>query len=189
MTIDAAEPASPPAEKPESARSASSGAALAALACAAGSAAILAGAYVLQYGFGVPPCPLCLDQRIPHYIAVALGLAVALLAAKDAPRPLVLAGLAALALALVATAGVGVYHAGVEWKLWSGPADCSGPIQAFDAGISLIERMKQTAPVRCDEAPIRVFGISLAGFNVLMSLGLAAVAGWGFARTRKALGG
>lgn len=155
----------------------------AALIVAAASAGTLVGAYIFQYVIGIPPCPLCLEQRIPHYLAVPLGLAVAVAAIKGAPRWLVATGLAALALALLTTAGIGVYHAGVEWKFWPGPTDCSGPISSFGDAGTLLQQMQQAAVVRCDEVRFRFLGLSLAGYNAVISLILAGVAGWAFRRT------
>ncbi|MEZ5785533.1 MAG: disulfide bond formation protein B [Xanthobacteraceae bacterium] len=155
----------------------------AALIVAAASAGTLIGAYIFQYVVEIPPCPLCLEQRIPHYIAVPLGLAVAVAAAKGAPRWLVTAGLAALTLALLTTAGIGLYHAGVEWKLWAGPADCSGPITSFGEAGSLLQQMQQATVVRCDEVLFRFLGLSLAGYNAVVSLILAGLSGWALVRT------
>jgi hypothetical protein len=98
----------------------------AALAVALIAAATLAGAWFFQLVLGIVPCPLCLEQRYAYYLAIPLGLLVALLAAKDAPRPVLLAGLAVLLLAALANAWFGTYHAGVEWKFWQGPTDCTG---------------------------------------------------------------
>lgn len=158
----------------------------AAIIVAAGSAATLIGAYIFQYGLKIPPCPLCLEQRIPHYIAVPLALIVAVAAAKGAPRLLVAIGLAALVLALLTTAGIGLYHSGVEWKWWPGPADCTGEITSFGAaGSNLLKQIQTAVVVRCDEVLFRFAGLSLAGYNTLISSALALVAGWGFVRTIK----
>jgi disulfide bond formation protein DsbB len=159
-------------------------AAWAALIVAAGSGALLAGAFLFQYGLNVPPCPLCHEQRIGHYVAAPLGLAMAAAAIKGAPRWLVAAGMSTLVLALLTTAGIGAYHAGVEWRWWPGPADCSGDIQSLGAaGGSLLQQMQKAVVIRCDEVQWRFAGLSLAGFNALVSLSLAAVAGWGLKRT------
>lgn len=158
----------------------------AAIIVAAGSAATLIGAYIFQYVLKIPPCPLCLEQRIPHYIAVPLALIVAAAAAKGAPRLLVAVGLAALVLALLTTAGIGLYHSGVEWKWWPGPADCTGEIASFGAaGRNLLKQIQTAVVVRCDEVLFRFAGLSLAGYNTLISSALALVAGWGLVRTIK----
>jgi disulfide bond formation protein DsbB len=158
----------------------------AALAVALIAAATLAGAWFFQLVLGIVPCPLCLEQRYAYYLAVPLGLLVALLAAKDAPRPLLLAGLAVLLLAALANAWLGTYHAGVEWKFWQGPTDCTGPVGNFGAAGSLLDRLDSVKVVRCDEVQWRFLGLSLAGYNVLISLLMAAIAAWGLVAARRA---
>jgi disulfide bond formation protein DsbB len=76
-------------------------------------------------------------------------------------------------------AGLSAYHAGVEWKLWAGPADCSGPINSLGSAGNMLKQLQDIRIVRCDEAAWRFLGISLAGYDVLVSLFLAAVAVWG----------
>lgn len=186
MTVSSAENRHEPAPAPAGGHGAlRSPTVAAALVVAAGSAATLIGAYIFQYIVKIPPCPLCLEQRIPHYIAVPLALVVALAAWKGAPRALIALGLATLALALLATTGIGAYHSGVEWKLWAGPADCTGEIASFGTAGSLLRQMQTAVVVRCDEVGWRFLGLSLAGWNVLISLTLAAIAGWGLVRTLK----
>lgn len=158
----------------------------AALAVALIAAATLAGAWFFQLVLGIVPCPLCLEQRYAYYLAVPLGLLVAFLAARDAPRPVLLAGLALLVLAALANAWLGAYHAGVEWKFWQGPTDCSGPVVDFGKAGSLLDRLDTVKVVRCDEVQWRFLGLSLAGYNVLISLLMAAIAAWGLVSTRRA---
>jgi len=81
---------------------------------------------------------------------------------------------------MVWNAGLGVYHSGIEWHWWPGPQECSGVIPDLSGG-SLLEQLQRTRVVRCDEAPWRFLGLSLAGYNVLISLALAAIALWGVA--------
>ena len=100
----------------------------AALVVALIAAATLAGAWFFQLVLDIRPCPLCLEQRYAYYLAVPLGLLVAFSASWEAPRPVLLAGLALLLLAALANAWLGTYHAGVEWGLWQGPTDCTGPV-------------------------------------------------------------
>lgn len=151
----------------------------AALAVALGGTATILGAYFFQYVLKIPPCPLCLEQRIAYYSAIPVALATAFAASRGAPRTLVLAGLAAVAIAFVINAGLGVYHSGVEWKWWAGPRDCSGPMVGFGSASDLLRQMQQAMVIRCDEAAWRFLGLSLAGYNVLISLTLAAIAAWG----------
>jgi disulfide bond formation protein DsbB len=154
-------------------------AAAAALVIAAGGTATMLGAYYFQYVLNLPPCPLCLEERIPYYISIPLALVVAVAALRKAPRTVVRAGLALIAIAMLILAGMSIYHAGVEWKFWPGPTDCSGPVTGLGGVGDLLQRMEKTVVIRCDEAAWRLFGISLAGYDVLISLGLAVVALWG----------
>jgi disulfide bond formation protein DsbB len=149
---------------------------VAAFAVAVGSTVVVAAALFFQYVVAIPPCPLCLEQRKFHYVAIPLALMLAVAALKRMPKKYLAAGLAVLGLILFAGAAVAAYHAGVEWKLWAGPADCSGPIASFGKAGSLLEQMQATSVVRCDEAGWRFLGVSLAGYNGLVSLALAALA-------------
>jgi disulfide bond formation protein DsbB len=151
----------------------------AALAVTAIAAATLAGAWFFQLVLGLVPCPLCLEQRYAYYLAVPLGALVALAAGRDAPRGILLAGLALLTLAALGNAVLGTYHAGVEWKFWQGPTDCTGPIGNLGSAGSLLERLDTVKVVRCDEIQWTFLGLSLAGYNVLISLLMAAIGAWG----------
>jgi disulfide bond formation protein DsbB len=155
---------------------------VAAVLVAAGGAATILGAYFFQYVLGLAPCPLCLDQRIAYYVSIPLAVLVAFAAAREAPRPLLAAGLAVIALAMLFNAALALFHAGVEWKWWPGPRECSGPIGDLGAGGSLLNQIESISLVRCDDAAWRFLGLSLAGYNVLISLALAAIAAWGAAR-------
>ncbi len=148
---------------------------------AAGGAATILGAYFFQYVLKLPPCPLCLDQRVAYYVSIPLAVVLAFAAARQAPRPLLAAGFAVIALAMVFNAGLALFHAGVEWKWWPGPRECSGPINDLGSGGDLLSQLQTVSVVRCDEAAWRFLGLSLAGYNVLISLALAAVAAWGVA--------
>src|SRR3954471_4845472 len=164
---------------------ASNPALVAALAIAAIAAATLAGAWFFQLVLDILPCPLCLEQRYAYYLAVPLGVLVAIAAARDAPRPLLVAGLVLLAAAALANAVLGGYHAGVEWGFWQGPTDCTGPIVDLSKAGGLLARLDSVKVIRCDEVQWRFLGLSLAGYNVLISLLMAAVAGSGALRTFK----
>ena len=141
---------------------------------AAGSLALLVGAYVFQ-ALGYAPCKLCLWQRWPHGAAVALGIAAL------AWRPLPLLGWAG-ALAAATTGGIGIYHTGVERGWWPGPETCSaGSIDGLSAEELLNQIM--TAPlIRCDEVAWEFLGLSMASWNAAVSFALAAV--WVFAALR-----
>lgn len=149
---------------------------------AAVAALTIAGAWFFQLVLDIRPCPLCLEQRYAYYLAIPLAALVAFAASRGASRGLLATGLAVLALALLANAVLGGYHAGVEWGFWQGPTDCSGPIVDFGNTGNLLDSLNKVKVIRCDEVQWRFLGLSLAGYNVLISLGLAAVAGWGIAR-------
>jgi disulfide bond formation protein DsbB len=151
----------------------------AALVVAAGVAAAILGAWFFQYVVGLAPCPLCLEQRIPYYFAIPLAALVALGTSYGSSRRVLLFALFALAALMLWNAGLGGYHAGVEWKLWAGPRDCSGTLDSLGTTGGLLKSLENSHVVRCDEAAWRFLGLSLAGYNVLVSLGLAAVALWG----------
>ena len=159
---------------------------VAALAIAATAAATLAGAWFFQLVLDIRPCPLCLEQRYAYYLALPLALAVAFAAARGAPRQVVLAGFAALLLAALANAWLGGYHAGVEWKFWEGPTDCSGPVVDLGSAGTLLQRLDTVKVIRCDEVQWRFLGLSLAGYNVLISLAMAAIAAWGLVSSKRA---
>ena len=157
----------------------------AALAIAVIAAATLAGAWFFQLVLDIRPCPLCLEQRYAYYLAIPLGVLVALAAARDAPRAVLYTGLALLAAAALGNAWLGAYHAGVEWGLWKGPTDCTGPVGNLGSAGNLLERLDTVKVIRCDEVQWRFLGLSLAGYNVLISLLMAAIATWGIARSAK----
>ena len=158
---------------------------VAALAVLVIAAATIAGAWYFQLVLGLQPCPLCLEQRYAYYLAIPLAALTALAAGQNAPRSLLIAGLGVLALAALANAVLGAYHAGVEWKFWPGPSDCTGPVGNLGSAGSLLDRLDTTKVVMCDEVQWTFLGLSLAGYNVLISLLMAAVAVWGVAKTAK----
>jgi disulfide bond formation protein DsbB len=144
----------------------------AALLIAAVCAATLAGAWFFQLVVGLSPCPLCLDQRIPYYAALPLAIAVALAADR---KSIARGGFLLLALVLAIGCGLAIYHAGIEWKFWPGPQDCSGAVVQLNSG-SLLDQMNRTRVIRCDEAAWRLFGISLAGYNAIVAAALTLFA-------------
>lgn len=132
------------------------------LGAATGSLVLLLIALGSQYLGGLAPCPLCIWQRWPHAVAVAIGLAL-----LAWPRR----GLAAVG-AIVVLAGVAVaaYHAGIEAGWWPGPTTCTGGADV--GGMSpeaLTEQLLATPVVRCDEVAWSLFGISMAGWNAILS--------------------
>ncbi|MEJ0078879.1 MAG: disulfide bond formation protein B [Alphaproteobacteria bacterium] len=147
----------------------------AALVVAIVGAAAIGGAWFFEFVLHYQPCPLCLEQRVPYYIGIPLALGVAIAAWRGAPRALVVGGLIALAALMLWDLYIAVFHAGVEWKLWAGPTECSGAATLGPAG-GLLNRLQDIIVVRCDEAAWRFLGISLAGYNALIAAALAVVA-------------
>ena len=128
-------------------------------------AALLAGAYVSQYVGGLFPCEMCWWQRYPHFAAVAIALVA--FGVSNASYRKVLVALAALA---IATSGViAGFHAGVEYGWWKGLTACTATISG--SGDDLLKSIMNAPLVRCDVAPWTLFGISLAGYNFLLSFG------------------
>jgi disulfide bond formation protein DsbB len=159
------------------------------LAYQAGSTALfLAAASILvalgfQYIGGYYPCPLCFMQRYAFYFAIpALFAALALSSGGERNAGLILFGL--VALAFLANAGLGIYHAGAEWKFWPGPQSCAGDQAISMAAGSLIKDLETTRVVRCDDASIRIFGLSFAGWNVIASLLIAGLSARAASATR-----
>ena len=158
---------------------------IAALAIAAIAAATIAGAWFFQLVLDIRPCPLCLEQRYAYYLAIPLAVLTALIAARNGSPGLVLAGFAILLLAALGNAALGAYHAGVEWGFWQGPTDCTGPVGNLGSAGTLLQRLDTVKVIRCDEVQWRFLGLSLAGYNVLISLAMAAIAAWGIAGSVK----
>lgn len=144
------------------------------------SVATVAAVWILQ-ARGYNPCELCLGERIPFYAAIPLA-AVLALAGLSMPRALGRAGFALLAAIFAAGAVLGAYHAGVEWHLWAGPTGCSGAAAAPADVESFLTQLKTVTVVRCDEAAMRVLGLSLAAWNALLSAGLAGLSLLGLRR-------
>lgn len=134
----------------------------------------LAGALAIEHIGGIPPCPLCLDQRIVYYAAVPLGVLAFVLA--NGRRNWSRAIIVLLAVGFALNAALGIYHAGIEWGWWPGPDTCSGAGSIATSPDELLRSLKQPRVVRCDEAALRIFGISLAGYSAMLSSALAILA-------------
>jgi disulfide bond formation protein DsbB len=150
--------------------------------------ATLAGAWSLQIFFDIAPCPLCLQQRLVHYTGLPLtALALVwLLAGETVTAPRVLLALAALLFA--GGAVLGAYHAGVEWHWWPGPSSCITGAGAPQSASGLLQQMERTRVVPCDEVTWSLFGLSLAGYNALISAGLVALIGWALSASLRVRG-
>jgi disulfide bond formation protein DsbB len=129
-----------------------------------GSLLLLLGAFAFQYLGGLAPCHLCILQRWPHAVAVAIGLLILVW-----PRRLLalLAGFVVLD-----GAGIGVYHVGVERGWWQGPSTCTAPAPGDMAPGELLDQILATPVVLCDQVAWSMLGISMAGWNVVLSLAL-----------------
>jgi len=139
------------------------------------SAAILAGAFAFQYLGGLAPCILCWWQRYAHMATIAL----AILAVVASVRGSSTAGwilVALTGLALLAGAGIAGFHVGVEQHWWAGTAECGSNVGGAGGIDELRARLLAQPIVRCDEIAWSLFGISMAGYNLLLSLALAAFA-------------
>ena len=153
-------------------------AAAAALALFALSAATIMGAWYFEFVLKLAPCPLCLEERLPYHVIIPLSLLLAIAALVRAPEKLIAVGFIAIMVCMLSSAALGVYHAGVEWKWWPGPQECSGALGDLGSAGSLAEKLNSIRVVRCDEAAWRFLGLSLAGYNALISAVLAVIAGW-----------
>jgi disulfide bond formation protein DsbB len=149
---------------------------------AAVAAATLAGAWYFELVLGLAPCPLCLDQRIPYYVAVPFALVLGAAARGETSREL-RSGFLALAILLAFGAALGVYHAGIEWKWWPGPTTCAGGGPIAPPADILSSLKQPTRFVACDQAAWRFLGISLAGYNALIAGALGLVALWAARQT------
>lgn len=133
---------------------------------------LLGGAYISQYGFGLYPCEMCWWQRYPHFVAIVFALLAFL-------RPPGRAFVALAGLAIAVSGLIGAFHAGVEYGWWQGLTACTSTL---DMSGDAFEAILAAPMVRCDVAQWRLLGISLAGWNFLIS---AAAAVMIFAALRK----
>lgn len=146
------------------------------------SGGLLLGALAFQYLGGLPPCALCIDQRYAHGAAIVLAVLGLILRGRIGWTLVALAGAA-----MIVSGGIGVFHVGVEQKWWAGPSGCSaGGLTGLDPA-EAAKRLMETPVVRCDEIAWALLGISMAGWNAIISVVVgAAVAFLGFARMRHA---
>lgn len=137
------------------------------------SVGIILTALGFEYIGGYSPCPLCLMQRYAFYAGIPLTfLAMALIAERSRIAALLFLF---VALAYLANAGLAAYHAGVEWQFWPGPDTCTAAQALPTNPADLLKGLDTARVVRCDEATWRLFGLSFAGWNVLISLALFAI--------------
>ena len=139
-----------------------SGAALARLLALAIPVALLGGALLSQYVGGLHPCEMCYWQRWPHAVAILVA-GLAFLFRADSRTARLLVALAAIAIAV--SGAIGVFHAGVELKYWEGLTRCS------TTGAMSLDELMKVPLVRCDQIQFSFLGISMAGWNAIVSLG------------------
>ena len=140
-------------------------------------ALVVGSALAFEHIGGYIPCALCLEQRIPYYTGVPLMLVAALISRAGGPSWAVRGLLAVGGLLMLYGLVLGVYHSGVEWHWWDGPASCSTSADAVTKDArSLLGDLSSKKPPSCDSAALRVLGLSFAGWNVLASAVLAAIA-------------
>jgi disulfide bond formation protein DsbB len=143
----------------------------AALAIFVLAAATVGGAWIFQ-AFGVAPCELCLTERLPYYIGIIVA-ALAIGFALGRHRTLLNVSFIALLVIFAVSAGLGAYHAGVEWGFWPGPSDCTGSFKKAGSTAEFLKQLQSVKVVRCDEVALRILGLSLAGWNAVISVALA----------------
>src|SRR5690606_7133398 len=131
------------------------------------------GALGSQYIGGLQPCELWLEQRIPHYWGLPL-LALILVFWNRLPLPVWYVGMAIVTALFAWGAYLGIFHSGVEWGFWPGPTACTGIGETFS-----MDALNVLRPViGCDVVQFRFLGISLAGYNALISLAVVALLGF-----------
>jgi len=140
----------------------------------AASIATLGGAFLFQYIGGLAPCVLCVYERYPYGAAIALSL-IGVFVRDGRWRSAILAF---VSIAFLIDAGIGVFHVGVEQHWWEGTTACAGTVSSggtmtFEA---FREQILSNNVARCDRVPWSLFGVSLAGYNVLISGALALFA-------------
>jgi len=136
----------------------------------AGSVLALGVALTAQYGFGLTPCEMCHWQRWPYFAALPLALA-----ALAWPSRWLVGGLVLL---FAADAALGIFHTGVEWRLWEGLTACSGSGLGAGNVADLKAQILGAPVVRCDEPALVVLGLSMAGWNAVFATALAAATAW-----------
>ena len=144
-----------------------------------GSVLTLGGAWFIELVLGVKPCHLCLIGRVPHYIGIPVA-ALALIANQSSVSlRMGRAMLALLAIVFLVGTGIAAYHSGVEFGIFTGPTDCTGAIEKAADLQDFLKQLQTVKVIRCDEVAMRIFGLSLASWNAVISVGLAVVAAFG----------
>jgi disulfide bond formation protein DsbB len=142
-----------------------------------GMAATVGGALAFEHIGGYIPCALCLMQRTPYYWGIPIGILAIVTSVVKLPVWLTRSLLAIIGILMLVGAGLGVYHAGVEWHFWEGPATCANTASGVSSNVGdLLGDLDSKHGPSCTDAALRVLGLSFAGWNVIASLILAAIA-------------
>lgn len=150
-----------------------SNAALLILAAAVGA---IGGAWAYE-SLGYLPCELCYKERVPYYAAFALA-PLAAFCAQTGRAGLARAAFLLMALLFAGNAALSIYHSGVEWKIFAGPSDCSGPLSSAPSIADFMKQLQTVKVVRCDEPNLWILGLTLANWNVAISAALAGLAAY-----------
>ena len=144
---------------------------------------MILGALFFEHVLGYQPCELCFLQRKPWYALIPVGFVLVTFAAKG-NHALLKAGLALVLVVLLVSTALGAWHAGIEWKWWKGPAGCTASGADFTLALPDLSRRV----VLCDEAPLRILGLSLAGWNAVISFLVALLTLRGLLASSRAVG-
>ena len=142
------------------------------LICAAVSGGLLVAALLFEYVGGLAPCKMCIWQRWAHVALILTALSGLLVPTQIRAKP----ALMFVVVAAMISAAIAGFHAGVEWQLWDGPSGCTASLSSSGDMSLLVDQLLATPVVRCDEVPWSLFGISMAGWNSILSLDIAGFA-------------
>ena len=149
--------------------------------CAAAALAALCIAWIAEFGFGLAPCELCLWQRYAYWVAILLALGASFSGRDSRTRKALLWALAA---SFLGVAAIALFHAGIEYKWWQGFTACTANLGQGQSSEGILSAIENAPIVRCDEPAFVLFGLSMAGYNFLLALALAAFAASGALRIR-----
>ena len=142
------------------------------LICTAMSGGLLVASFLFEYVGGLAPCKMCIWQRWAHVVLILTALSGLLIPKRIRANP----ALMFVVVAAMISAAIAGFHAGVEWQLWDGPSGCTASLSSSGDMSLLVDQLLATPVVRCDEVPWSLFGISMAGWNSILSLDIAGFA-------------
>ena len=143
--------------------------------------AALCMAWIAQFGFGLAPCQLCYWQRYGYWVAIALAIAASFAGRESGARRALVWALSA---SFLGVAAIALFHAGIEYRWWQGFTACTASLGQAQSAEDFLTAIENAPIVRCDEPAFVLFGLSMAGYNFLYALMLAAFSAWGAMRTR-----